>query len=51
MRKLKKSSNGKVYDCNIILNGRDLMAVYWDGFSWKAELLFNFEPAIPGNDY
>lgn len=51
MRKLKRKSDGKIFDCNVILDGRDLIAVYWDGISWTSERLDNFEPAIPGNDY
>ena len=51
MRKLKKKSNGKVYDCNIVFDGFDAVAIYWDGVRWTIELLSNFVPAIPGIDY
>lgn len=51
MRKLKKKSDGKVYDCNVTLYWGDLMAVYWNETRWTMELLSNFVPAVPGIDY
>ena len=51
MIKLKKKSDGNVYDCSILLDGRDMAAVYWDGISWTVEALSNFVPAAPAIDY
>lgn len=51
MRKLKKKSNGNVYDCNVALNGFDPVAIYWDGVRWTVEQLSNFVLAVPGIDY
>ena len=62
MLKLKRKSDGKVFDCTII-EGRasynwdnarvGLFAVYFDELQrkWKKEMLDNFEPAEPGVDY
>ena len=50
MLKLKRKSDGKVFDCSIVLAGRDLMAVYWEN-NWICTSLYNFEPAVSGVDY
>lgn len=62
MLKLKRKSDGKVFNCSII-EGRasynwdnarvGLFAVYFDAslHKWKKETLENFEPAKPGVDY
>ena len=51
MRKLKKKSNGNVYDCDVALNGFDTVAIYWDGVRRIVEMLSNFVPAVSGIDY
>lgn len=51
MRKLKKKSNGNIYDCNVTMYWQDPVAIYWNGDRWTMELLSNFVPAIPGIDY
>ena len=51
MRKLKNKSTGNVYDCDIMLNKSDPVAIYWDGVRWTIEQLSNFVPAVPGIDY
>ena len=50
MQKLKRKSDGKVFDCSIVLDGRDLVVVYWEN-SWTHSRLDNFEPAVSGIDY
>ena len=51
MVKLKRKTDGEVLDCTVILDGRDLMAIYWDGHSWTSEGIDNFIPATIGIDY
>lgn len=52
MRKLKRITDGKVYDCNIVLDCCRLKVVYYDDAAqWTIEPLENFVPAIPGLNY
>ena len=51
MRKLKKKSNGKIFDCTILIDNCDIVVVYWDGISWICERIDAFIPAIPEIDY
>lgn len=50
MLKLKRKSDGKVFDCSMVLDGRDLVVVYWEN-GWTSSRIDYFEPAEPGVDY
>ena len=60
MTKLKRTVDGKIYDC-MIIEGQinyswndvrvGLLAVYYDDLKWHSEPLDNFVPAKSGVDY
>ena len=52
MRKLKRTIDGKVYDCTVILDEATLFVVYYDDVAhWTIEPLDHFVPAVPNVDY
>lgn len=52
MRKLKRISDGKVFDCTIILDNNSIMCcVFFENGIWYRDYLTHFVPAEPGKDY
>ena len=51
MRKLKRISDGKVFDCTIVIDIHTTCCVYYEDGIWKRENLNNFKPAKSGRDY
>lgn len=53
MRKLKRISDGKVFDCTIIYSSATyyLFCVYFENNKWHKDHLSDFVPAEPGKDY
>ena len=53
MRKLKRISDGKIFDCNIICSSVTyaLFCVYFEDGYWHKDRLSEFVPADSGKDY
>lgn len=53
MIKLKRISDGKVFDCAIVLDSLHTMlkAVFYEYAEWKTQPLYDFLPATEGVDY
>jgi len=53
MTKLKRTSDGKVFDCTIVLDSihMTLKAVFYEYCEWKMSPLYEFMPATEGVDY